>query len=111
MNTWLVGFNTEISGVEVATHALIQAESLTIAEAAAMYMGGTWWPELQKDDSGYRWQFPEGIVWFNSILLLDDVENTILRGLKFLDTWIVSGTPGSPVVRDEYAGDWLDYTR
>nr|WP_241390594.1 MULTISPECIES: hypothetical protein [Yersiniaceae] len=51
------------------------------------------------------------IVWFNSILLLDDVENTILRGLKFLDTWIVSGTPGSPVVRDEYAGDWLDYTR
>ncbi|CFB71329.1 TPA: hypothetical protein ACLFOO_004353 [Yersinia enterocolitica] len=111
MNTWLVGFNTEISGVEVATHVLIQAESLTIAEAAAMYMGCTWWPDLQKDDGGYRWQFPGGIVWFNSILLLDDVENTILHGLKFLDTWIVSGTPESPVVRDEFAGDWFDYTR
>jgi hypothetical protein len=32
------------------------------------------------------------VVWFNSIILLDDVENSILRGLKFLDVWVISGT-------------------
>jgi hypothetical protein len=111
MNTWLVGFNTEISGVDVATHVLIEAENLAMAEAAAMYMGRTWWPELQKDDNGYRWRYPGGIVWFNSILLSGDVENTVLRGLKFLDVWRGSGTAESLAVRDEYGDDWMAHSR
>jgi hypothetical protein len=36
------------------------------------------------------------VVWFNSIILLDDVENSILRGLKFLDTWVISGVTDTP---------------
>lgn len=40
-DTWLVGFSAEISGVEMATNMLIQAGSLAIAEAAALYMGRT----------------------------------------------------------------------
>lgn len=37
-DTWLVGFSTEISGFEVATHMLISAASLEMAESAAVYM-------------------------------------------------------------------------
>lgn len=110
MNTWLVGFYMETSGVEMATHVLIQAESLALAEAGALYMGRTWWPECRSGEE-YTWQYPDGIVWFNSILLLDDVENTLLRGLKFLDAWVINGTVASPIVRDEQGDDWLDYTR
>lgn len=40
-DTWLVGFSTEISGFEVATHMLISAASLVMAESAAVYMGRT----------------------------------------------------------------------
>ncbi|EFR3287347.1 hypothetical protein IR455_003089 [Salmonella enterica subsp. enterica serovar Anatum] len=36
-DTWLVGFSAEISGVEMATNMLIQAGSLAMAEAAALY--------------------------------------------------------------------------
>lgn len=43
--------------------------------------------------------------------MLDDVENAILRGLKFPDAWIISGTPESPVITDEYGDNGLDYTR
>jgi hypothetical protein len=50
------------------------------------------------------------VVWFNSIILLDDVENSILRGLKFLDAWVISGTE-RPVITDEYGNDWRDITR
>ncbi|EEH0277003.1 hypothetical protein PV619_003764 [Salmonella enterica] len=109
-DTWLVGFSTEISGVEVATHMLISAASLVMAESAAVYMGRTWWAECQEDHE-YCWLYPGGVVWFNSIILLDDVENRILRGLKFLDTWIISGTPGSPIIIDDYGESWLNYTR
>lgn len=110
-DTWLVGFSTEISGFEVATHMLISAASLEMAESVAVYMGRTWWPSLKREDDRYRWEYPGGVVWFNSIILLDDVENSILRGLKFLDAWIISGTPGSPVIIDDYGENWLDYTR
>lgn len=82
-DTWLVGFSTEISVFEVATHMLISAASLVIAESAAVYMGRTWWPSLKREDDRHRWEYPGGVVWFNSIILLDDVENSILRGLKF----------------------------
>ncbi len=34
----------------------------------------------------------------NSIILLDDVENSILRGLKFLDAWTVTGSTDAPVL-------------
>lgn len=40
-DTWLVGFSAEISAVEMATNMLIQAGSLAMAEAAALYMGRT----------------------------------------------------------------------
>ena len=46
-----------------------------------------------------------------SIILLDDVENIILRGLKFLDVWVISGKPDAPVITDEYGNDWRDITR
>ncbi|HIB1631800.1 TPA: hypothetical protein ACWV6Y_005799 [Salmonella enterica subsp. enterica serovar Muenchen] len=45
------------------------------------------------------------------VILLDDVENSILRGLKFPDAWIISGTPGPPVIIDDYGENWLNYTR
>lgn len=37
------------------------------------------------------------MVWFDSIILLEDVENSTLRGLKFLDVWTVTGAPDAPV--------------
>lgn len=111
MNTWLVGFNTEISDVETATYMLIQADCLTMAEAAVTYIGQTWWSELREDDEGYWWLYSRGVVCLNNILLLQDVENSVLRNLKFLDVWIVSGTPESPIIRDEYGENWLDFTR
>ncbi|EPV6646817.1 hypothetical protein ACV8ZM_003486 [Salmonella enterica] len=51
------------------------------------------------------------MVWFNNIIHLDDVENSILRGLKFLDAWAVTGVPDAPVLRDEWGNDWRDITR
>ncbi|EOC9343922.1 hypothetical protein ACJCHQ_004666, partial [Salmonella enterica] len=60
---------------------------------------------------GYSWRWPHGDVWFNSIILLDDVETSILRGLKFLDAWTVTGVPDVPVLRDEWGNDWRDITR
>ena len=51
------------------------------------------------------------MVWFNSIILLDDVENSILRGLKFLDAWTVTGSTDMPRLHDEWGNDWRDITR
>ena len=51
------------------------------------------------------------VVWFDSIILLEDVENSTLRGLKFLDAWTVTGSTGTPVLRDEWGNDWRDITR
>ncbi|EAA1630412.1 hypothetical protein AXM73_23390 [Salmonella enterica subsp. enterica] len=109
-DTWLVGFSAEISGVEMATNMLIQAGSQAMAEAAALYMGRTWW-QTCLEEYEYRWLYPGGVVWFNSIILLDDVENSILRGLKFLDAWTVTGSTDAPVLRDEWGNDWRDITR
>ena len=111
MNTWLAGFQTEITNIEAAVYVLIDAENLVMAEAGAMHMGRTWWPDLKEDDSGHCWIYPDGTVWFSSIILLDDVENTGLRGLKFLDAWTVSGKADVPVLRDDYDNYWEEYTR
>lgn len=111
MNTWLVGFAVEIDATEIMTYMLIQAESPAMAEAGAMRMGCTWWPECQKDDNGHRWIYSVGIIWFNSIVLLDDIDVAVLRGLKFLDAWTVTGAPDAPVLRDEWGNDWRDITR
>lgn len=67
--------------------------------------------ESKREDDRHRWEYPGGVVWFNSIVLLDDVENSILRGLKFLDAWTVTGAPDAPVLRDEWGNDWRDITR
>lgn len=48
---------------------------------------------------------------WHSIILLDDVENSILRGLKFPDAWTVTGSTDAPVLRDEWGNDWRDITR
>ena len=81
------------------------------AEAGVLEMGRTWWPSLRREDDRHRWEFPEGVVWFNSIILLDDVENSILRGLKFLDAWTVTGSTDMPRLHDEWGNDWRDITR
>lgn len=111
LNTWLVGFAVEINGVEMMVYHMVSAETPELAEAGAMMMGRNWWEDGKAVHEGYSWIWPCGSVWFNSIILLDDVESSILRGLKFLDVWIISGTPGSPVIIDDYGENWLDYTR
>lgn len=111
MNTWLVGFAVEIAGTEMMVYHLIAATALEGAEAGVIAMGRTWWPALKGEDNGHRWEYPQGVVWFNSIVLLDDLENTILCGLKFLDTWTVSGTSDAPVLCDEWGNDWRDISR
>ncbi|EDJ8987497.1 hypothetical protein GFI10_25845 [Salmonella enterica subsp. diarizonae] len=111
LNTWLVGLSVDVGGTEMMVYYLISATGLEHAEAGVLEMGRTWWPALQREDDRHRWEYAAGVVWFNSIILLDDVENSILRGLKFLDAWIISGTPESPVITDEYGDNWLDYTR
>ncbi|EMC1835509.1 hypothetical protein QG935_004668, partial [Salmonella enterica] len=68
-------------------------------------------PSLKREDDRHRWEYETGVVWFNSIILLDDVENSILRGLKFLDAWTVTGSTDAPVLRDEWGNDWRDITR
>ncbi|EJF0242741.1 hypothetical protein M6B04_004670 [Salmonella enterica subsp. enterica serovar Liverpool] len=111
MNTWLAGLSVEVDGTEMMVHHLITATDLEHAESGIMEMGRTWWPELKREDDRHCWEYPGGVVWFNSITLLDDVENSILRGLKFLDAWTVTGTPDAPVLRDEWGNDWRDITR
>lgn len=111
MNTWLVGMSVEVDGVEMMVNFLVSAPDLASAETGIQAMGRTWWPTLSREDDGHRWQYPLGVVWFNSIILLDDVENSVLRGLKFLDAWGVAGTSDAPVITDEYGNDWRDITR
>ena len=111
MNTWLTGFRTEVSCIETDVYVLIEAESLALAEAGAMSMGQTWWPDVEEGSEDYSWRYPGSTVWFSSILQLDDVENTVLRELKFLDAWCVTGTPEWPVIRDRFDMDWREYTR
>ena len=111
MNTWLAGLSVELEGTEMIVHHLITATDLEQAESAIMEMGRTWWHSLLLEDDRHRWQYPDGVVWFNSIILLDDVESSILRGLKFLDTWAVTGVTDTPGLCDEYGNDWRDITR
>lgn len=110
-DTWLVGLSVDVSGTEMMVYYLISAIDLAHAEAGIMEMGRTWWPSLQREDDQHRWEYVAGVVWFNSIILLDDVENSILRGLKFLDAWTVIGSTDAPVLRDEWGNDWRDITR
>ena len=111
MNTWLVGFAVEISGVEMMVYHMVSAETPELAEAGAMMMGRNWWEDGKTVHEGYSWRWPCGSVWFNCIILLDDVENSIVRGLKFLDTWPVTGTVDDPIICDEYGNDWREITR
>lgn len=111
LNTWLVGLSVDVGGTEMMVYYLISATDLEHAEAGVLEMGRTWWPALQREDDRHRWEYPEGVVWFNSIILLDDVENSILRGLKFLDAWTVTGSTDMPVLREEWGNDWRDITR
>ena len=111
MNTWLAGFRTEITNIETAVHVLIDAEDLVMAEVGAMHMGRTWWPDLKEDDSGHRWVYPDRTVWFSSIILLDAVESSVLKGLKFLDAWSITGTQERPAAIDNYDNYWEEYTR
>lgn len=108
---WLVSFDTKIAGIETDTHLLIRGDSLDIVEQGVKFMGSTWWTELQQEQDGHWWCFEEGEVWFSAIVRLDDVEFTILQGLKFLSLWHVSGTPESLKVEDEFGHSWRDYTR
>ena len=111
LNTWLVGLSVDVDSTEMMVYYLISATGLAQAEAGVMEMGRTWWPSLRREDDRHRWEFPEGVVWFNSIILLDDVENSILRGLKFLDAWTVTGSTDMPRLHDEWGNDWRDITR
>lgn len=111
MNTWLVGFAVEISGVEMMVYHMVSAQTPELAEAGAMMMGRNWWEDGKTVHEGYSWRWPCGSVWFNSIILLDDVENSIVRGLEFLDTWPVTGTVDEPIICDEYGNDWREITR
>ncbi|EAX1817949.1 hypothetical protein BTA73_23700 [Salmonella enterica subsp. enterica serovar Reading] len=111
LHTWLAGLCVDVGGTEMMVYHLIAATDLDHAEAGVLEMGRTWWPDLKYDDDRHRWEYPGGVVWFNSIILLDDVENAILRGLKFLDAWTVTGTSDAPVLHDERGNDWRDITR
>ncbi|ECC1750774.1 hypothetical protein FNI40_26185 [Salmonella enterica subsp. diarizonae] len=111
MNTWLVGLIVDVGGTEMMVHYLVSATDLAHAEAGVLEMGRTWWPALKREDDRHRWEYPGSVVWFNSIILLDDVENAILRGLKFPDAWTVTGSTDAPVLRDEWGNDWRDITR
>ncbi|EAA1752717.1 TPA: hypothetical protein G9E65_004458 [Salmonella enterica] len=110
-DTWLVGLSVDVNGTEMTVHYLVSATDLEHAEAGVLEMGRTWWPSLKREDDRHRWEYETGVVWFNSIILLDDVENSILRGLKFLDAWTVTGSTDAPVLRDEWGNDWRDITR
>lgn len=90
---------------------LVSATDLALAEAGVMEMGRTWWEHGKAIHEGYSWLWPQGDVWFNSIILPDDVENSTLRGLKFPDAWTVTGTMDAPVLRDAWGNDWRDITR
>ncbi|EJH0339438.1 hypothetical protein NCH02_004348 [Salmonella enterica] len=111
MNTWLVGLIVDVDGTEMMVYYLVSATDLEHAEASVLEIGRTWWPSLQREDDQHRWEYAAGVVWFNSIILLYDVENSILRGLKFLDAWTVTGSTDTPVLRDERGNDWRDITR
>ncbi|EBC8249457.1 hypothetical protein LAY59_22150 [Escherichia coli] len=111
MNTWLVGFAVEAGDVEMMVYHLITATDPEYAESGAIEMGRTWWSSLKREDERHRWEYPGGVVWFNSIVQLGDVENSILRGLKFLDAWTVTGAQDAPELRDEWGNDWRDITR
>ena len=112
MNTWLIGVDIDVSDLEFPAYFLIQAESLALAEAGVVYMGRTWWPENQEESDGCRRTYRSGKpVSFNSITLLDDVESSILQGLKFLDVWVVTGDLTRPRVQNQFNEHWEEFTR
>lgn len=112
MNTWLIGVDIDVSDLEFPSHFLIQSETLELAEAGVIYMGSTWWDECLEESDSCRWVYRSGrSVWLHSITLLDDAESSILQGLKFLDTWIVTGDTKTPSVRSRFDEHWSEFTR
>lgn len=110
MNAWLVTFQVEKGGVEYEHHLLLQGADLPLAEAACGLMGGTWWRgERPVSAEGCYWWYPQGSVWFSTIILLSEAEVETLSGLKFLDRWFVTSTPDGPVVQDEQDDHWQDF--
>jgi hypothetical protein len=95
MNNWLIGMSVDVDDVEMMVNFIVCAPDLEHAEAGIQAMGRTWWPALSREMTVTAGNI-QGVVWFNSIILLDDVENSILRGLRFLDAWAVTGTPDAP---------------
>ncbi|WP_115160133.1 hypothetical protein [Serratia fonticola] len=108
---WLISFNTKVDGVETDRHLILQGPSLDIAERAVRFMGNTWWPGQGREDGGHWWCFEQGEVWFSAIVLLDDVEFSVLRGLKFLNLWHAHETPAGVTARDEFGYSWSNYSR
>lgn len=108
---WLISFDIKTARVETEKHLIVQADCLAIAERGVKRMGANWWPELQQDEGGHWWCFEQGEVWFSAITLLDDVEFSLLKGLKFLSLWLVSETSDGVIVRDEFDQGWQDYQR
>lgn len=111
MNTWLTGFQLDIGGVDILEYHLISAPDLDYAELAATLMLRTWWPDGAEQQAGYCWAYPQGTVRFNSIVLLSGNEAQTLQGLKFLDTWMISGSKTSHVLYDEYNNHWREASR
>lgn len=108
---WLVSFDIKTAGVETDKHLLVQADCLAMAERGVKQMGATWWPELQQDEGGHWWCFDQGEVWFSALTLLEDVEFSLLQGLRFLSLWQVSETPDGVILRDVFGHCWQDHRR
>ncbi|POP05333.1 hypothetical protein [Salmonella enterica] len=53
----------------------------------------------------------KGMISLSPPTICNSAENSILRGLKFLDAWTVTGSTDAPVLRDEWGNDWRDITR
>lgn len=111
MNTWLVGFDVDICGSEMSAYIIVQSESQPLAESGVILMGQTWWRDNIPSSDDYCWMYPDKIVWFKSIQMLDDMESSVLRGLKFIDTCEIIGTPEYPVVIDSVGNHWQEFSR
>ncbi|QHS50059.1 hypothetical protein GW952_31090 (plasmid) [Klebsiella michiganensis] len=111
MSLWLTGFILDIGGVDILEHHLISAPDLEYAELAATLMLRTWWPEGVVQQKDYCWTFPQGTVRFNNIVLLSEHEANVLQGLRFLDTWMISGSKTAHVLYDEYNNLWREVCR
>ena len=112
MNTWLASFQEESGSALHEYHMLLKGASLPLAEAACNQLGEAWWyPERPFATQGCYWQFDRGCAWLNSIVLLDERQAGLLSALRFLDEWVVTGTPDAPLVSDPAGNRWQDCRR